>query len=83
MEKRWFLVIGVLLAVVAAGALAWYLVLPLFIDRTVDEATPVGAGLEEPGAGEAGDSIPAATEADLVLLPAVLLLGRQGDRPHH
>lgn len=40
MKNRLLLVIGVVVAVVVGGAIAWYLVSPLFIDRTVDETFP-------------------------------------------
>jgi hypothetical protein len=40
MNKRTLLIVGGLGGLVIAGAVAWYLVSPLFIDNTVDEAFP-------------------------------------------
>jgi len=47
MNKYVLVMIGlaVVVLVVVGGAIAWYLVSPLFIDRTVDESFP----LEAPG----------------------------------
>lgn len=48
MKKQILVVIGVVVAIVGGGAVAWYLASPLFIDRNVDESFP----LEAPGQEE-------------------------------
>jgi hypothetical protein len=75
MKKRPLLVIGVIVAVVAGGALAWYLASPLFIDRTVDEAFPSEAAGQEEVAQltekerEAGSTTAVPTEDELAQPP--------------
>jgi hypothetical protein len=40
MKNRLIIIVGGLIGLVMAGAVAWYLASPLFINRTVDEAFP-------------------------------------------
>ena len=74
MKKRPLLVIGVIVAVVAGGALAWYLASPLFIDRAVDETFPYEAAGQDEVAQltekeEAGPTAAVPTEDELAQPP--------------
>lgn len=47
MKLRTLIIMGGLIGLVVVGAVAWYLISPLFIDRTVDEAFPFEAPSQE------------------------------------
>jgi hypothetical protein len=47
MRLRILIIVGGLIGLVIIGAVAWYLISPLFIDRTVDEAFPFEAPSQE------------------------------------
>jgi hypothetical protein len=58
MARKWLLVGGII-ALVVAAPIAWYLISPLFIDRTVDEGFPAGAAApgSPPGTTIAGGAV--------------------------
>ena len=65
MKLKPLLIIGGLIGLIVIGAVGWYLISPLFIDNTVDEAFP----FEAPPAAEVAampDEDRAALEAELV-----------------
>jgi hypothetical protein len=47
MKHRNLIVVGGLIGLIVVGAVAWYLISPLFIDTTVDEAFPFEAPSQE------------------------------------